>query len=493
MISENIINDELIEKLNDARVKGKTIGLVQGSWDLFHLGHLRYILKARELCDFLIIAMDGDEKIRKRKGHSRPIIPEEERHEFIKLLKIADGIVVKGLNEPKWGLIKSVKPDVLIAIKDNYSDEEIIKLEEICGKVAILPRQSESSTSDKIRKIIISDRGERMKGIDSKIAEVIEEMKCRMGHAGEMPEPLSLLFQHLNDSTDWVCPVSVGCFWNGKWYFGANQTDLNLPKYDIENRTELYYATVEHAEMNLLKKLGDVKALDVPIWTTLFPCDKCMKVLNDKGVREIFYLEDHPERNWSKRSHELAEKYGIKTTRIIKNMNHTEDENMSNVITENSYKYICPPNVRHQSQLDIMMQMESNGKDPLDPEVIEQDILFVTDYWYVSCNRFPYKEIEHHFMIASRNPIYKIEDMSKEMWIDLKNIWIKLASEYSIPGGALCYRFGEPSFSGASLTRLHAHLMMPKKGNKTKFTIGGNDTLKKELVLLPRPQHNNNE
>lgn len=485
-----MINDELIEKLNEARTNGKTIGLVQGSWDLFHLGHLRYILKARELCDFLVIAMDGDEKIRKRKGHSRPIIPEQERYDFIKLLNIADGIVIKGLNEPKWGLIKSIRPDVLIAIKDNYSDEDIIKLEEICGRVAILPRQSESSTSDKIRKIIISDRGERIKGIDDKIAEVIEKMKSRMGLTEEMPEPLSLLFEYLKESTDWVCPVAVGCFWNGKWYFGANQTDLNLPKYDIENRTELYYATVEHAEMNLLKKLGDVEVLNVPIWTTLFPCDKCMKVLNDKGVREIFYLEDHPERNWSIRSHALAEKYGIKTTKIIQSTNYTEDENMQNTMAETSYKFIYPQNVRHQSQLDIMMQMESNGKDPLDPEVIEQEILFMTEFWYVSCNRFPYEEVEHHFVIASRHPIYKIEDMSKEMWIDLKNIWIKLAAEYNIPGGALCYRFGEPSFSGASLTRLHAHLMMPKENNKTKFAIGGSKTLKKGLYLQRSPQSN---
>ena len=85
-------------ELLKARDVGKSIGLVQGSWDLFHLGHLKYIKKAKELCDYLIVAMDSDEKIRKRKGNGRPIIPEDERYNFIKLLDIADDIVIKDAN-----------------------------------------------------------------------------------------------------------------------------------------------------------------------------------------------------------------------------------------------------------------------------------------------------------------------------------------------------------------------------------------------------------
>ena len=55
-------------------------------------------------------------KIRKRKVYLRPVIPEE-RYEFITLLGIADEVVIKAVDEPKWHLIKTVKPDVLIAIK----------------------------------------------------------------------------------------------------------------------------------------------------------------------------------------------------------------------------------------------------------------------------------------------------------------------------------------------------------------------------------------
>lgn len=70
------MDDNWLANVKIAKKTGQKVGLVQGSWDLFHLGHLRYIMKARALCDFLIISMDSDEKIRKRKGPTRPVIPQ---------------------------------------------------------------------------------------------------------------------------------------------------------------------------------------------------------------------------------------------------------------------------------------------------------------------------------------------------------------------------------------------------------------------------------
>lgn len=311
-----------------ARKAGQKIGLVQGSWDLFHLGHLRYILKARALCDFLIIAMDSDEKIRKRKGPTRPVIPEKERYDFINMLNIADAIVIKGVGEPKWNLIKTVKPDVLIAIKETYSDEDIEKLGKYCGEVKVLPRQAKTSTSDKIRKITIASRIKKAQDIDEKVALAAAGLKRRIGYKkGEMPEPIPQLLKEVKNSSDPVCPVAAACNWHGKWHFASNQIDFTIPKYDIENRTELFYATAEHAEINLLRLLGEAKTVDTPIYITLFPCDKCMKVLADKGVKKVYYLEDHPERNWSKRSHALAEKKGIETICLAKKPVNADQDN----------------------------------------------------------------------------------------------------------------------------------------------------------------------
>ncbi len=308
-----MIDKEFLEEIDAARKEGKSVGLVQGSWDLFHLGHLRYILKAKDLCDFLIIAMDSDEKIRKRKGPTRPVIPEKERFEFISMLGVANKIIIKQVDEPKWHLIKSVRPDVLIVIKENYTDEQLEKLDKYCKEIAVLPRQAKTSTSDKIRQITIASRVKKIEGVDERVALAAAGLKRRIGYNKDMPEPVPQLMRKLREATDDVCPVAAACFWNGRWVFGTNQIDFTLPEYDITNRTELFYGTIEHAEINMLKLMGEAKTIDTPVYITLFPCDKCMKILIDKGVKEIYYLEDHPERNWSKRSHALADKNGVKT------------------------------------------------------------------------------------------------------------------------------------------------------------------------------------
>lgn len=147
------------------------------------------------------------------------------------------------------------------------------------------------------------------------------------------------------------------------------------------------------------------------------------------------------------------------------------------------YKYFYPPNARTQEQLDIMVRMEAEGKDSMAPEYIEQEILFRTKYWHVSKNRFPYDGAEQQFLIVAMQPVYKIEDMSPEMWADLQQIWYRLMEEYNMTGGAFCMRFGDPARSGASLTRLHAHLIMPKKGEKVRPPIGGKRELKEGLHL----------
>lgn len=149
----------------------------------------------------------------------------------------------------------------------------------------------------------------------------------------------------------------------------------------------------------------------------------------------------------------------------------------------NQYKYIYPPNARGQEQLDIMLDMEAQDKDPMAPEYIDQEILFQTNYWHVSHNRFPYEGAEQQFLIVAVGPIYKLEDISPAMWLDLQAIWQKLVNEYALRGGALVFRFGDFARSGASLTRVHCHLIQPQAGAKVRPAIGGRTHLKEGLHL----------
>lgn len=148
-----------------------------------------------------------------------------------------------------------------------------------------------------------------------------------------------------------------------------------------------------------------------------------------------------------------------------------------------NYKYIYPNNARKQEQLDIMLNMEAANKDPMAPEYIDQKILFMTDFWHVSKNRFPYKNAKEQFLIVAKGPVYSMAEMSAEMWADLQKIWKRLADEYQMDGGAFCMRFGNPAKSGATLTRVHAHLIMPEENQKVKFGVGGRTELPEDLHL----------
>ena len=481
-----------IDALEKARAEGKIIGLVQGSWDQFHIGHQRYIKKAKEKCDYLVVGVDSDDKIRKRKGPGRPLIPQEERYDMIKELgvgrvgkyeqgkSVADDIVIKNVDEKKWGLIQQVRPDVLIAIPENYTMEDVDKLvnEYGVGSVSVLGRQAETSTSNKLRQKLITNMSDKVENFQEKFNKAVEETRNRLAGAVSMGEPYEGMMKHLEDSTDWVSPVVAAAMIKDKWYYGTNQCDHTLSKNDLNSRTELFYSTVEHAEINLLKRLTDIGDTDT-IFVSLFPCDKCMKTLIDKGIKTIYYLEDHLDRNWSKRSHELAEKKGIKVINVLEPVNEEVVEN----VDYSNYKYIYPPNTRHQEQLDIMLDNEAHDLDPLSPDVLTNEVLFQTKYWNVTKNKFPYEGAELHFLIVAMKPIYRVEDMPQEMIDDLHKVWVKLMVDYDIPGGALCARFGDCSLSGASLKRIHMHIIKPYEEDKVRFPIGGKKQLKKGLTL----------
>ena len=70
------------------------IGYTTGVFDMFHIGHLRLLQRAKEQCDFLIVGVSTDELVLKDKN-KLPIIPLEDRMEIVKGLKCVDKVVVQ--------------------------------------------------------------------------------------------------------------------------------------------------------------------------------------------------------------------------------------------------------------------------------------------------------------------------------------------------------------------------------------------------------------
>lgn len=141
--------------VQEYRKTGKTICLTQGSFDMIHIGHCRYLQRAKNRADILIVGVDSDEKIRQRKGKDRPVVPEDERLEMLTHLKSVDHVVLKSLTAARWELIKLLRPDVLVATTQTYTPEEIKELQQWCKEVVVLEPQATTSTSAKLRRLQI--------------------------------------------------------------------------------------------------------------------------------------------------------------------------------------------------------------------------------------------------------------------------------------------------------------------------------------------------
>lgn len=76
------------------------IGYTTGVYDMFHIGHLNIIRRAKERCDYLIVGVSTDELVRHDKGNT-PVIPYEERAAIVGALKYVD-LVVPQIDKNKY-------------------------------------------------------------------------------------------------------------------------------------------------------------------------------------------------------------------------------------------------------------------------------------------------------------------------------------------------------------------------------------------------------
>lgn len=70
----------------------KIIGYTTGVYDLFHIGHVNLLKRARLACDHLIVGVTTDELATERKGHA-PVIPFLERVEIVSSIRYVDEVV----------------------------------------------------------------------------------------------------------------------------------------------------------------------------------------------------------------------------------------------------------------------------------------------------------------------------------------------------------------------------------------------------------------
>jgi len=136
------------------KAEGKKIVFTNGCFDILHPGHTRYLAAARDLGDFLVVAVNSDRSTRVIKGDKRPIMPQDARTEVLAALSFVDAVVLFDEETP-YRVIEVLQPDILVKGGDWKEDEivgaDIVK--KAGGEVRRIHYFSGYSTTEVIEKI----------------------------------------------------------------------------------------------------------------------------------------------------------------------------------------------------------------------------------------------------------------------------------------------------------------------------------------------------
>jgi len=130
--------------------KNQKIVFTNGCFDLLHVGHIKYLEKAKNLGDILILGLNSDSSVERLKGKGRPINKQNDRAYILASLQIVDYLVIFEEDTP-YELIKIIKPDILVKGGD-YNVKDVVG-QDIAKELVILDFITGKSTSKTIKRI----------------------------------------------------------------------------------------------------------------------------------------------------------------------------------------------------------------------------------------------------------------------------------------------------------------------------------------------------
>ena len=144
----------LLRVVGEERRAGRRIVLTNGCFDVLHSGHTSSLRQAKDLGDVLVVALNGDESVRRLKGPDRPINTVAERVSVIGSLTCVDHVVVFDEDTPVR-LIQRLRPDVYAKGGDYVPEllDEAAAVRAYGGQVAVLDYVADRSTTGLVTRI----------------------------------------------------------------------------------------------------------------------------------------------------------------------------------------------------------------------------------------------------------------------------------------------------------------------------------------------------
>ena len=118
-----------------------------GTFDLFHIGHLRILKRAKELGTHLTVGISSD-ALNVRKKQKSPVYSQAERLEIISAIRFVDEVFIEESLEEKPDYIRNFQSDILV-----MGDDWEGRFDNMPCKVVYLSRTPSISTTETIEKI----------------------------------------------------------------------------------------------------------------------------------------------------------------------------------------------------------------------------------------------------------------------------------------------------------------------------------------------------
>jgi rfaE bifunctional protein nucleotidyltransferase chain/domain len=137
------------------KARGQKVVFTNGCFDILHVGHVRYLRRAKNQGDVLVVGLNTDRSVKEIKGERRPVVPERERAEILAALEFVDYVVPFDEPNPLF-LIEALKPNILVKGAD-WARSRIIGreiVEKNGGRVVRIPLVAGASSTGIIEKII---------------------------------------------------------------------------------------------------------------------------------------------------------------------------------------------------------------------------------------------------------------------------------------------------------------------------------------------------
>ncbi len=147
--------EQLLLAVANARSKGQRIVFTNGCFDILHAGHVTYLQQAKQLGDFLIVAINSDPSVTQLKGPTRPVNCQEQRMTVLASLSAVDWVTFFNEETPER-LLKLLQPDILVKGGD-YQPHQVVGAEIVFaygGDVRVLGLVKDLSTTSIIDRVI---------------------------------------------------------------------------------------------------------------------------------------------------------------------------------------------------------------------------------------------------------------------------------------------------------------------------------------------------